>query len=115
MEFVAPVASRAFGVNPRVTPCGIPPPGIRWAVYTRWGYERRRRGLHEHTYLHGDRNVVRSLRGIRAQRGRRCGRRLGLDVEAKTGTLVVTSDGPVADVQTLSAVAEAGYSAVRAP
>ena len=31
------------------------------------------------------------------------------------GTLVVTSDGPVADAQTLSAVAEAGYSAVRAP
>lgn len=38
-----------------------------------------------------------------------------VDVEAKTGTLVVTSDGPVADAQILSAVAEAGYSAVPAP
>lgn len=38
-----------------------------------------------------------------------------VDVEPKTGTLVVTSDGPVEDAQILSAVAEAGYSAVRVP
>ncbi|KAA0112631.1 heavy-metal-associated domain-containing protein [Mycolicibacterium sp. P9-22] len=37
----------------------------------------------------------------------------GVDVDAGTGTLIVTSDGPVADGQILDAVAEAGYSAAR--
>ena len=36
-----------------------------------------------------------------------------VDVDAGTGTLIVTSDGPVADGQILDAVAEAGYSAAR--
>ncbi|MGK2852931.1 MAG: heavy-metal-associated domain-containing protein [Microbacteriaceae bacterium] len=36
-----------------------------------------------------------------------------VDVEAKTGTLIVTSDQPVEDAQILGAVVEAGYSAVR--
>ncbi|MBX7433940.1 heavy-metal-associated domain-containing protein [Mycobacterium sp. Y57] len=36
-----------------------------------------------------------------------------VEVSAKTGALVVTSDGPVDDAQILDAVDEAGYSAVR--
>lgn len=37
----------------------------------------------------------------------------GVDVDAATGTLIVTSDGPVEDAEILDAVAEAGYSAAR--
>lgn len=37
----------------------------------------------------------------------------GVEVSAKTGTLVVTSSSPVDDAQILNAVGEAGYSAVR--
>jgi copper chaperone CopZ len=37
----------------------------------------------------------------------------GVEVDAATGTLIVTSDGPVEDAQILDAVAEAGYSAAR--
>lgn len=37
----------------------------------------------------------------------------GVEVSAQTGTLVVTSSGPIDDAQILSAVDEAGYSAVR--
>jgi copper chaperone len=36
-----------------------------------------------------------------------------VDVSAQTGTLVVTSSGPIDDAQILNAVDEAGYSAVR--
>lgn len=36
-----------------------------------------------------------------------------VEVSAQTGTLVVTSSGPIDDAQILSAVDEAGYSAVR--
>ena len=39
----------------------------------------------------------------------------GVDVDAETGTLIVTSDGPAEDAQILDAVVEAGYSAVRVP
>ncbi|ADU01785.1 heavy-metal-associated domain-containing protein [Mycolicibacterium gilvum] len=37
----------------------------------------------------------------------------GVEVSATTGTLIVTSSGPVDDAQILRAVDEAGYSAVR--
>lgn len=37
-----------------------------------------------------------------------------VSVSAKTGTLVVTAGGPLDDAQVISAVDEAGYSAVRA-
>ena len=37
----------------------------------------------------------------------------GVEVSAQTGTLVVTADQPVDDAAVLSAVEEAGYSAVR--
>ncbi|CAN3132389.1 heavy-metal-associated domain-containing protein (plasmid) [Mycobacterium sp. smrl_JER01] len=37
----------------------------------------------------------------------------GVEVSAKTGTLIVTSSRPVDDAQILNAVDEAGYSAVR--
>ena len=37
-----------------------------------------------------------------------------IDVSAQTGTLVVTSEEPLDDAAVLSAVSEAGYSAVRA-
>jgi copper chaperone len=37
----------------------------------------------------------------------------GIEVSAKSGTLVVTSSAPVADEAVLAAVREAGYSAVR--
>ena len=36
-----------------------------------------------------------------------------IEVSATTGTLIVTSDGPVDEAQILAAVDEAGYSAVR--
>lgn len=36
-----------------------------------------------------------------------------VEVSATTGTLIVTSSGPVDDAQILRAVDEAGYSAVR--
>ncbi|MDW5614865.1 MULTISPECIES: heavy-metal-associated domain-containing protein [Mycolicibacterium] len=36
-----------------------------------------------------------------------------VEVNATTGTLIVTSSGPVDDAQILHAVDEAGYSAVR--
>ncbi|MBU8826989.1 heavy-metal-associated domain-containing protein [Mycolicibacterium goodii] len=36
-----------------------------------------------------------------------------VEVSATTGTLIVTSSGPVDDAQILHAVDEAGYSAVR--
>ena len=36
-----------------------------------------------------------------------------VEVSATTGTLIVTSNGPVDDAQILHAVDEAGYSAVR--
>lgn len=36
-----------------------------------------------------------------------------VEVSASTGTLIVTSSGPVDDAQILRAVDEAGYSAVR--
>ncbi|CDQ44846.1 MULTISPECIES: heavy-metal-associated domain-containing protein [Actinomycetes] len=36
-----------------------------------------------------------------------------VEVSASTGTLIVTSSGPVDDAQILHAVDEAGYSAVR--
>ena len=36
-----------------------------------------------------------------------------VEVSATTGTLIVTPNGPVDDVQILHAVDEAGYSAVR--
>ena len=36
-----------------------------------------------------------------------------VEVSASTGTLLVTSSGPVDDAQILRAVDEAGYSAVR--
>ncbi|ANE78493.1 heavy metal transporter [Mycobacterium adipatum] len=36
-----------------------------------------------------------------------------VEVSATTGTLIVTSSGPVDDTQILRAVDEAGYSAVR--
>lgn len=36
-----------------------------------------------------------------------------VDVDAQSGTLVVTSDVPVDDALVVSAVGEAGYSAVR--
>ncbi|BBZ07744.1 MULTISPECIES: heavy-metal-associated domain-containing protein [Mycolicibacterium] len=36
-----------------------------------------------------------------------------IEVSATTGTLIVTSSGPVDDAQILRAVDEAGYSAVR--
>ncbi len=36
-----------------------------------------------------------------------------VEVSATTGTLIVTSNGPVDDSQILHAVDEAGYSAVR--
>lgn len=36
-----------------------------------------------------------------------------VDVSAATGTLVVTTSGPVDDAKILDAVEEAGYSAVR--
>lgn len=36
-----------------------------------------------------------------------------VEVSATTGTLIVTSNGPVDDAQILYAVDEAGYSAVR--
>lgn len=36
-----------------------------------------------------------------------------VEVSAATGTLIVTSSGPVDDAQVLHAVDEAGYSAVR--
>lgn len=36
-----------------------------------------------------------------------------VEVSAKTGTLIVTSSGPIDDEQILNAVDEAGYSAVR--
>lgn len=36
-----------------------------------------------------------------------------VEVSAKTGTLIVTSSGPVDNAQILNAVDEAGYSAVR--
>ena len=36
-----------------------------------------------------------------------------VEVSATTGTLIVTSGGPVDDAQILHAVDEAGYSAVR--
>ncbi|AVL99466.1 heavy metal transporter [Gordonia iterans] len=37
----------------------------------------------------------------------------GIQVSAQTGTLVVTADQPVDDAAVLSAVEEAGYTAVR--
>lgn len=37
----------------------------------------------------------------------------GVEVSAQTGTLVVTADQPVDDAAVLSAVEEAGYTAVR--
>lgn len=37
----------------------------------------------------------------------------GIDVSAKSGTLVVTTSGDLDDAAVLAAVAEAGYSAVR--
>ncbi|WP_237568709.1 heavy-metal-associated domain-containing protein [Mycolicibacterium lacusdiani] len=36
-----------------------------------------------------------------------------VEVSATTGTLIVTSTGPIDDAQVLNAVDEAGYSAVR--
>lgn len=36
-----------------------------------------------------------------------------VEISATTGTLIVTSNGPVDDTQILRAVDEAGYSAVR--
>lgn len=36
-----------------------------------------------------------------------------VEVSATTGTLIVTSSGPIDDAQVLNAVDEAGYSAVR--
>ncbi|MDT0183037.1 heavy metal-associated domain-containing protein [Microbacterium sp. ARD31] len=38
----------------------------------------------------------------------------GVDVSAKTGTLVVESEAPLTDADVLAAVDEAGYAAVRA-
>jgi copper chaperone CopZ len=37
----------------------------------------------------------------------------GIEVSAKTGRLVVTSDAPLDDAAVIAAVDEAGYSAVR--
>jgi len=37
-----------------------------------------------------------------------------VEVSAQTGKLVVTASGPISDADVLSAVDEAGYSAVRA-
>ncbi|MGU3498363.1 heavy-metal-associated domain-containing protein [Mycobacterium sp. C31M] len=37
-----------------------------------------------------------------------------VSISAKTGTLVVTSSGPLDDAHVISAVDEAGYTAVRA-
>ncbi|MCG5432637.1 heavy-metal-associated domain-containing protein [Mycobacterium sp. MYCO198283] len=36
-----------------------------------------------------------------------------VEVSATTGTLIVTSSGPIDDAQVLNALDEAGYSAVR--
>ncbi|BBY52736.1 copper chaperone [Mycolicibacterium arabiense] len=36
-----------------------------------------------------------------------------VEVSATTGTLIVTSSGPIDDAQVLNAVDEAGYSALR--
>jgi copper chaperone CopZ len=38
----------------------------------------------------------------------------GIEVNARTGKLVVTSGGPIDDAAVLAAVDEAGYQAVRA-
>lgn len=51
-------------------------------------------------------------RSVREEVGDIAGVR-SVDVDAESGTLVVTSDGPVEDALIVDAVGEAGYSAVR--
>ncbi len=72
-----------------------------------YGKERR-----DHTRVSGERDELRALRGRREGRGAQIPGVDSVDVNARTGRLVVRSSIPVDASAVLGAVDEAGYQAV---